>query len=112
MAIEQSISRDCGALGGLTGLKTDRAAMERWFLTAHLKASVATATKAILGLGIKQQSAPHKEATASRVGKNESAVNEICEIIEERMSNPFTVELLNQNGTQIIRNLFVILRQD
>ena len=92
MAIEQSISRDCGSLRGLTGLKTNRAAMERWFLTAHLKVSVATATKAMLNLGIKQQSAPHKEATASRVGKDESAVDEICEVIEERMSNPFTVE--------------------
>ena len=92
MAIEQSINRDCGSLGGLTGLKTNRAAMERWFLTAHLKANVATATKAMLGLGIKQQSAPHKEATTSRVGRDESAVNEICEVIEERMSNPFTVE--------------------
>ena len=46
----------------------------------------------MLDPGIKQQSAPHKEATASRVGKNESAINEICEVIEERMSNPFTVE--------------------
>ena len=35
MAIEQSINRDCGALGGLTGLKANRAAMERWFLTSH-----------------------------------------------------------------------------
>ena len=92
MAIEQSINRDCGTLRALTGLKTNRATMERWFLTAHLKASVPTATKAMLGLGIKQQSAPHKEATASRVRKDESAVNEICEVIEERMSNPFTVE--------------------
>ena len=66
--------------------------MERWFLTAHLKASVSTATKAMLGLGIRQQSAPHKEATASRVGKDESAVNEICEIFEERVSNLCTVE--------------------
>ena len=41
---------------------------------------------------IKQQSVPHKEATSSRVGKDESVVNEICEVIEERMSNPFTVE--------------------
>ena len=91
-AIGQSINRDCGALSGLTGLKTKRAAMERWFLTAHLKASVATTTKAMLGLGIKQQSTPHKEAIASQVGKDESAVNEICEVIVERMSNPFTLE--------------------
>ena len=51
MAIEQWIKRDCGSLGWLTGLKTNRAAMEKWFLTAHLKASVATATKAMMGLG-------------------------------------------------------------
>ena len=41
MAIEQSINRDCGTLGGLTGLKTNVFAMERWFLTAHLKANAA-----------------------------------------------------------------------
>ena len=76
MAIEQSISRDCGALDGLTDLETNRAAMERWFLAAHLKASVATATQAMLGLAIKQQNAPHKEATASQVGQDESAVKE------------------------------------
>ena len=46
----------------------------------------------MLGLGIDQQNDPHKEATASRVGKDESDVNEICEVIEERMSNPFIVE--------------------
>ena len=92
MAIEQSINRDCGALSGLTGLKTNRAAIERWVLTAHLKASVATATKAILGLGIIQQNAPHKEATVSRVGKDESALNEIFEVIEERVSNSSTVK--------------------
>ena len=65
MAIEQSINRDCRALGGLTGLKTNRAAMKRWFLKAHIKSNVATATKAMLGLGIDQQNDPHKEATAS-----------------------------------------------
>ena len=92
MTIEQSISRDCGAMGELTGLKTNRAAMERSFLTVHLQASVATAKKAMLGLGINQQSAPHNEATASQVRKDESAVNETCEVIEERMSNPFTVQ--------------------
>ena len=46
----------------------------------------------MLGLGIDQQSVPHKEASTSRVGKDESAVNETCEAIEERMSNAFTVE--------------------
>ena len=41
MAIEQSINRDCGTPCGLTGLKTNVSVMERWFLTAHLKANSA-----------------------------------------------------------------------
>ena len=35
MAIEQSVNRDCGTLGGMTGLKINVSAIERWFLTAH-----------------------------------------------------------------------------
>ena len=61
MVIEQSINRDCRALSGLTGLKTNRAAMKRWVLKAHLKANVSTVTKTMLGPGIDQQSDPHKE---------------------------------------------------
>ena len=46
----------------------------------------------MLGPGIDQQSALHKEATTSWVGKDETAINETCEAIEERMSKHFTVE--------------------
>ena len=66
MAIEQSINHDCGTLGGLMGLMTNVSAMERWFLTAHLKANVATATKAMLGMGVDHPMIPHKESTVSR----------------------------------------------
>ena len=59
MAIEQSINCDCGAVGGLPGVKPNRAAMERWFSTSHLK-----------------------EATTRWVGKDESVVNETCEVTE------------------------------
>ena len=44
-------------------------------LKSSFKANVATATKAMLGLEIDQQSDPHKEVTASRVEKDESAVS-------------------------------------
>ena len=71
MAIEQSINRDCRTLGGLTGLKTNVSAMERRFLTAHLKANVATATKAMLGIGVNHPEIPHKESTVSRIEKDE-----------------------------------------
>ena len=65
MAIEQSINRDCGTLRGLTGLKTNVSAMERWFLTAHLKANVATASKAMLSIGVHHPAIPCKESTVS-----------------------------------------------
>ena len=42
MTIEKSLNRDCDKLGGLTNIKTRESAMERWYLTAHLKTNVAT----------------------------------------------------------------------
>ena len=59
MAIEQSINRDCGTLGGLTGLKANVSGIERWFLTAHLKSNDGTATKAMLGIGVDHPAIPH-----------------------------------------------------
>ena len=82
MAIEQSINRDCGTLGGLTGLKTNVSAMERWFLTAHLKANVATATKAVLGIGVDHPAIPHKESTVSRIEKDEICIENIIDVVE------------------------------
>ena len=88
MAIEQSINHDCGTLGGLTGLKTNVSAMERWFLTAHLKGNVATATKAMLGIGVDYPAIPHKESTVSRIEKDEICIENITDVVEKRMVNP------------------------
>ena len=92
MAIEQPISRDCGTLGGLTGLKTNVSAMERWFLTAHLKENVANATKAMLGIGVDHPAIPHKEPKVSRIGKDEVCIENIIDVVEKRMVNPFIIE--------------------
>ena len=92
MAIEQSINHDCGTLGGLTGLKTNVSAMERWFLTAHLKGNLATATKAMLGIGVDYAAIPHKESTVSRIEKDEICIENITDVVEKRMVNPFIVE--------------------
>ena len=52
MGIEQSMNRDCGVLGGLTGIATNIEALHRWCLTSHLRASVTYAFKTNLcGLG-------------------------------------------------------------
>ena len=92
MAIEKSISRDCGTLGGLTGLKTNVSAMERWFLTAHLKANIATATKAILFIGVDHPAITHKESTVSRIEKDEICIENVIDVVEKRMVSPFIVE--------------------
>ena len=42
MGIEQSIDRDCGRIGGLTAIITNKAAVDRWYFKAHLKVNVAS----------------------------------------------------------------------
>ena len=92
MVIEQSINCDCGTLGGLTGLQTNVSAMERWFLTTHLKANVGTATKAMLGKGVDHPAIPYKESTVSRIEKDEICIENIIEVVEKRMDSLFIVE--------------------
>ena len=82
MAIEQSINHDCGTLGGLTGLKTNESSMDKWFLTAHLKANVATTTKAMLGIGVDHPAIPHRESTVSRIEKDEICIENIIDVVE------------------------------
>ena len=49
MALEQSINADSKSKGGIVGMSQSPAALERWFLTAHERASVATALKEMYG---------------------------------------------------------------
>ena len=66
--------------------------MERWFLTAHLKANVATSTKAMLGIGVHHPAIPCKESTVSRIEKDEICTENIIDVVEKRMVKPFIVE--------------------
>ena len=92
MGIEQSINRDCEKLGGLTNIKTKESAMERWYLTAHLKTNAATQFLNYSGLDLTaDKSRIHKEATDNRIQQDENAVADVIKIIEERMINPFSV---------------------
>ena len=92
MAIDQSLNRDCDTLGGLTNIKIRESAMERWYLTAHLKANVATQFLKYSGLDLAPDKIHvHKEATENRIRQDEDAVMNIIKVIEERMTNPFCV---------------------
>ena len=92
IGIEQSINRDCEKLGGFTNIKTKESAMERLYLTARLKANVATQFLNYSGLDLTaDKSRIHKEATDNRIQQDENAVVDVIKIIEERMINPFSV---------------------
>jgi len=45
MALEQSINADSKSKGGVVGITDNQSALQRWFVTAHERASVATALK-------------------------------------------------------------------
>ena len=45
MALEQSENRDTKTLGGIVGFSTNPGAVNRWFLTAHVRASVTRSLK-------------------------------------------------------------------
>ena len=90
MGIEQSINRDCGTIGGLTTIKTNKAAMDRWY--AHLKANVASAFFSVLGLDDKNQSSAHKESTKRQIENDEKLIKSMISVTEERMFNPFQIE--------------------
>ena len=68
MAIEQSPNGGCGRLEGVTIIKTKKSAMERWYLTAHLKANVATQFLKYSSLDFTPDKVHiHKDATENRI---------------------------------------------
>ncbi len=87
MAIEQSLNKDCGKHRHLYSKET---ALNKYYLTSHLKAEVKAATK--LMSGIRGTKSTHKEECLSRMNKDESAIQEIVNTVKERMINPFAVE--------------------
>ena len=84
ITIEQSPNGGCGKLEGLTNIKTTESAMERWYLTSHLKANVATQFLKYSGL----------DFTLDEVHiQDEDAVTNIIKVIEKQMTKPFCVSL-------------------
>ena len=73
MAIEQSINRDCGKY---MHLSTRPEALNKYYLTAHLKATVVNLIKEMCGMN-EANDAQRKEATHNRIDQDESAVQKI-----------------------------------
>ena len=88
MAIEQSINRDCGKD---MHLSTRPEALNKYYLTAHLKATVVNLIKEMCGMN-EANDAQHKEATHNRINQDESAVQKLYKLISDQMVNPFVIE--------------------
>mgnify|MGYP000055450759 FL=1 len=91
MALEQSINADSKSKGGIVGISQCPAALERWFLTAHVRASVTTSLKEMCGE--KDLATGHKEATPPRVKRDEEDVRKLVGCFTSGlMTNPFSLE--------------------
>ena len=67
--------------------------MNRWFLTAHTRASIVGSTKAMSecpdGELRTKTTQPHKETGKSRIERDENDVQKLLETLTEQMINPF-----------------------
>lgn len=90
MALEQSVNRDSKAIGGIIGITQRPGALEKWFLTAHERASATSATKAMLYReNGSTTSVKHKESSKPRVRRDEEDIQKLMTTITTAMSDPF-----------------------
>ena len=76
MVLEQSINADSKTKGRIIGISQSPSAVDRWFLTIHERASVATVIKKVYGMK-DNDNKMHKEATKVRVKLDEDDVNKL-----------------------------------
>ena len=89
MALEQSLNKECGKF---KQLYTNEGALQKYYLTAHRKAEVTNNMKMVSGF-LETNRDEYKEASAARIKKDESAIQKIMSVVEERMVNPFEVDI-------------------
>ena len=66
MALKQSINADSKSKGGIIGISQSPAALSRWFLTVHERASITAAVKQMYDLQTSDHTT-YKEAATKRV---------------------------------------------
>ena len=86
-ALEQSVNRDAKTKGGVIGTTRNAMSVDRWFLTAHIRAYIVSATKALCGKvdpSEETEQKPHKEARPSMVERDDEDVNAIISTVLEQ----------------------------
>jgi len=85
--------------------------LERWFLTAHERTAITTATKELCGICNSDSKPAHKEAGLSR---DEEHVKKLITTVLSVMSNPFDMGSVDDGVTVPLSNLEtgVVMPQD
>ena len=91
MALEQSVNRDSKTKGGIVGITLQKNALDRWFLTAHVRAAVTSAIKEICSISNDDEQVSelnHKEIGKKRRCRDERDVQSMLMTVVEEMVNP------------------------
>ena len=74
MALEQSVNLDLKTKEGIIHISKKERALERWFLTAHERAAVTTATKLMCGILDGNERTRHREGGRARINRDEKTI--------------------------------------
>ena len=114
MALEQTVNVDSKTKGDMVGISQKARALERWFLTAHERTAITTATKELCGICNSDSKPAHKEAGLRRISRDEEDVKKLITKVLSVMSNPFDMESVDDGVTVPLSNLAtgVVMPQD
>ena len=104
MGLEQTLNKHCKTQGGLVGFSTKPSSVDRWFLTAHERATITSCTDQMLGINESRSGIKHKETGSSRNHCYEYDVQKIISTISSK-SNPFDISKLVPNDQQPLINI-------
>ena len=109
MALEQSINADSKSKGGIVGISQSPADLERWFLTAHVRASVTTSLKEMRGE--KDLAMGHKEATPPREKRDEEDARKLVGWFTLGLMTKLSVWRRNQLSTWLPELFYLMMLQ-
>ena len=92
MALEQSVNRDSKTKGGIVGITLQKNALDRWFLTAHVRAAVTSAIREICSISNDDEQVSelnHKEIGKKQRCRDQRDVQSMLTTVVEQMVNPF-----------------------
>ena len=96
MALEQGLNRDSKMKGGILGASHDENAVEKWTITAHLRAAVTSNFKVMSELRKNEQLSSCKDLRPITVTKSEKQVQSLSDGLD-RMMDPFDLKDFSGN---------------